>query len=76
VNYQNFSPAVSGAFSTGCAAGCSVSTYSCTVSFPYWSSTTEAFGSNRVWNVDFNDGVVRANTKTASRLVRAVRGGQ
>ena len=75
VNYQNESPAVSPAFNTGCAPGCTVLTCSCTVSSYYWSSSTYAYYPGYAWNVGFDYGFVSYFYKSISYYVRAVRAG-
>jgi hypothetical protein len=76
VNHQNFNPAVSAAFNTGCVAGCTVLTCSCTVASGYWSSASSAFNPSSAWGVGFNDGGVGAVDKSGAFYIRAVRGGQ
>jgi len=75
VNLQNFNPAVDSAFNNSCAAACTVTTCSCTVSSYYWSSSTYAGNTTSAWIVYFFDGGVYATSKTDSYYVRAVRGG-
>jgi hypothetical protein len=75
VNYENFNPAVSAAFDTGCVASCTVLTCSCTVASLYWSSTSRAFSPSGAWFVAFNGGFVNAGDKSVGLFVRAVRGG-
>jgi hypothetical protein len=75
VNYQNVGPAVSPAFNTGCAPGCSVTTCSCTVSDNPWSSTTYAVNPSFAWFVSLLDGHVHAYAETNPFRVRAVRRG-
>jgi len=76
INYENSSPAVSPAFNTNCTYLCTEC--SCTVSLPYWSSTTYApIAAEKAWAVDFYDGRLVPNLKTgpgAVLEVRAVRG--
>jgi hypothetical protein len=72
--YQNANPAVDPVFNTGCAAGCTVTTCSCT-SIGYWSSTTYQEDPTYAWLVYFNDGFVDTGAKLALEFVRAVRGG-
>src|SRR5262245_60214271 len=76
VNYQNFNPAVSPAFNTGCVASCTVLTCSCTATNIYRSYTTEAGFSSAAWCVGFPDGSVFSLVKSISLRVRAVRGGR
>jgi hypothetical protein len=70
-------PAVSAAFNTGCAPGCTVLTCSCTFSSVYWSSTSPADAPALAWNVNFLFGSVNRNyiKATDSYYARAVRGG-
>jgi Protein of unknown function (DUF1566) len=75
VNYQLFNPAVSDAFKTPCAGGSTVLTGSCTVASGYWSSTTNADGSDSAWGVNFFNGLVGFGGKDDGLHVRAVRGG-
>lgn len=75
VNYENVNPSVSPAFDTGCTAGCTVTTCSCTASLVYWSSSTFAYGASGAWGLTFSDGTVFPVSKTARTCVRAVRGG-
>jgi len=78
VNYQNFNPAVSSEFNTGCVPTCTVLTCSCTASAAsdYWSSTTLADSPNDAWGVLFFNGGVNFGNKGGDNLfVRAVRGG-
>ncbi len=77
VNYENTSPAVSPAFDTGCAAGCTVLTCSCTSAGNTWSSSTEAtLGTQtKAWLVDFISGFVITDFKGGNLAVRAVRDG-
>jgi len=74
-NLQNFNPAVSAAFNTGCTPGCTVTTFSCTQSNGYWSSSSHASYPYSSWFVLFSYGYVSADTKTDIAYVRAVRGG-
>jgi hypothetical protein len=69
------SPAVFPIFNTGCSAGCTVLTCSCTVSDAYWSSTTYQLDESSAWTVYFDDGDTYATGKTIQNYVRAVRGG-
>jgi hypothetical protein len=78
MNYENFNPAVSPAFNTGCVAACTVLTCSCTAARGYWSSSTVAIpplGPSDAWLVVFFDGSMIANFKGNERRVRAVRSG-
>jgi hypothetical protein len=80
VNYQNFAPAVSAEFNTGCVAGCTVDACSCTSKTGYWSSTSYAGDTfagrpNLAWFVRSDSGAVGKNGKNLFRRVRAVRGG-
>src|SRR5262245_25379397 len=75
VNYENFGPAVSPAFNTGCAAACTVLTCSCTASAVYWSSTTYDLGPDFAWTVGFGFGNNDPSDKSFSACVLAVRRG-
>ena len=68
-------PAVSPAFDTACAPGCTVLTCACTVSGYYWSSSTLRARLTAGWLVNFSDGYVGGDFKSGSNYVRAVRGG-
>jgi hypothetical protein len=46
-----------------------------TVASNYWSSTTDAYGTDYAWSVYFNYGGVRYHIKSNYYYVRAVRGG-
>jgi hypothetical protein len=74
-NFQNSDPTVSAVFNTACATDCTVTSCSCTQSDDYWSSTTYQPNPGGAWFVDFFDGFVNSNAKTARSYVRAVRGG-
>jgi hypothetical protein len=74
VDYENADPAVSAAFNTGCASGCSVTTCSCTASF-YWSSTTNPFAPEAAAGMGFTAGFSVTGLKSLTFGVRAVRGG-
>ena len=71
----NAVPAVPAAFNTGCTAGCTVTTCSCTRSSYYWSSSTNRSNPDAAWYVDFDGGNAFNGGKTYGRYVRAVRGG-
>jgi hypothetical protein len=75
VNYENFIPAVSSAFNTGCVASCSVTSCSCTAASFYWSSSTDAIFPSSAWGVRFGFGDVIGDDKSNNFFVRAVRGG-
>ena len=81
VNFENVFPAVSPAFHTGCVAGCTVLTCSCTVMTTaphppeYWSSTSRINDLFGVWTVRFIDGIGGIKAKGDTIYVRAVRGG-
>jgi hypothetical protein len=75
INYGAVLPAVEAVFNTGCAAGCTVTTCSCTQSYDYWSSTTYEKDPSFAWFVLFYDGIVYGYSKSGSYYVRAVRGG-
>ena len=75
VDAGRYNPAVDPAFNTGCTAGCTELTCSCTASNYYWSSTTFANSPTLAWYVDFYYGYVYGNYKVSNNYVRAVRGG-
>ena len=76
VNYGAELPAVSSEFNTGCIAGCTVTSCSCTQTAGfYWSSTTEPLGPSYAWSVRFADGAVDTRSKANNYNLRAVRGG-
>ena len=77
VNYEvnaNVTPAVSPTFNTGCTAGATVLTGSCTAASNHWSSTTLANSPSVAWIVDFTGDVGAANKFNPARI-RAVRSG-
>jgi uncharacterized protein DUF1566/dockerin type I repeat protein len=74
VDYGTASPSVSTAFDTGCTAGCTVTSCSCTAASPHWCSTTLASSPVSAWFVDFIIGNVSADFKATFHSVRAVRG--
>jgi hypothetical protein len=66
------------AFQSGCSAGCSASTCSCTGEYAastYWSASTSAQSAGAAWSVTFSSGTVEPFVKTAAFAVRGVRGG-
>ena len=72
----NGHPAVPAVFNTGCTAGCTVTTCSCTpADIGTWSSSTYQNGPNYAWGVYFPDGTVYGSSKTSNFFVRAVRSG-
>ena len=76
VNYGQIFPAVSSEFSTGCSAGCSAMSCSCTQSDRnYWSSSTYQGAPNSAWDLDFGGGFLGAGNRITYYYVRAVRGG-
>jgi hypothetical protein len=76
VNYGATLPATSPAFHTGCVAGCTVTTCSCTANGPYWTSTTRVIQLEAAWGVGFDSGHPAISVKDEDLLnVRAVRGG-
>jgi hypothetical protein len=75
LNLETFNPAVSPAFNTDCAAGCTVTTCSCTPAASFWSSSAVASTPDSAWRVSFFDGFVVMILKDFSLRVRAVRGG-
>jgi len=80
VNYGVAAPKVAAPFNTACAAGCTVTTCSCT-SFAdfkgrYWSGTASLESPAFAYLVDFADGASFKDHKpSASLAVRGVRGG-
>ena len=78
-NLQNFHPAVSAAFNTGCTPGCTATSCSCTQSSYsgsiYWSSSSNAGYLLYAWGVDFYYGGGNDGHKAYYGYVRAVRGG-
>ena len=78
MNLGTNDPAVSPAFDTACADGCTVLTCSCTATTfdrVYWTSTASVGFPPWAWRVDFNSGDVISASKGSSFYVRAVRGG-
>ena len=75
LNLENFSPAVSAEFDTGCVEACTVDTCSCTAATDYWSSTSGADFPFNAWGVGFLNGGVFFGSKFGDFRVRAVRGG-
>jgi hypothetical protein len=75
-NYEHANPSVSSAFNTGCVAGCTVLTCSCTASSAfYWSSTTSPGVPMNALGVHFSPFNVVHFEKSNPAFVRAVRGG-
>ncbi len=74
-DFGRVGPSVDPAFDSGCTAGCSVFTCSCTRSNFYWSSTTYENSPDFAWGVYFGDGFVDEGGKSLTHYVRAVRGG-
>lgn len=72
-------PLIDAAFNgASCGSACTDVTSaacSCTKSNSYWSASTYAAHSDDAWDVNFGDGAVIADVKTAFAYVRAVRGG-
>jgi hypothetical protein len=75
VNYQNAAPMTSTPFHSGCVAGATVLTGSCTVSTAYWSSTTWRRSTGMAWGASFYEGLLTPSDKSSGLRVRAVRGG-
>ena len=76
IDYGTVNPAVSSAFNSGCAPGCTVTTCSCTRSASYWPSTSSQSSPTLAWTVFFGSGLVGNSTKSTSTFfARAVRGG-
>jgi hypothetical protein len=74
------SPAISAAFTTGCASGCTVLTCSCTGPDYYWSSTSSVRSPNAAWIASFGVGLIggghgKGGGVSNPHLVRAVRAG-
>ena len=63
---------------TGCGFGsaCIDPVFGPTEPFLYFSSSTVAGNTTRVWNIFFNDGPVALSNKLSANFARAVRGGQ
>lgn len=74
-NFEGSAPFTFSAFHTGCTAGASVTSGSCTQSFNYWSSSTTQSVPSAAWGVSFGGGGTGAFTKTVGCDVRAVRSG-
>jgi len=69
-------PCVPHAFDSGCAAGCTASSCSCTQASFYWSATSLAVYAQGAWEVYFYDGsLLNFSDKSYPEYVRAVRGG-
>lgn len=75
LNLTEIEPAISSVFDTGCIAGCTVTTCSCTAPFDYWTSSSYKGNPEFAWAVGFLVGGISAPAKTEAKLVRAVRGG-
>jgi hypothetical protein len=78
MNLGTNDPAVTAAFDTDCASGCTVLTCSCTATTfdrIYWTSTASVGYAPYAWRVDFNSGDVISAGKGNGFYVRAVRGG-
>jgi hypothetical protein len=75
LNIGAVSPATFSEFDSGCMAGCTVLTCSCTQLSVYWSSSTYQAVALNAWVVSFSDGDTSAALKPNSRSVRAVRAG-
>jgi len=63
VDYSTFDPAISSVFQN-------------TISYRYWSSTTNASRINHAWRIYFGDGNTDKNSKSNRYYVRCVRSGQ
>jgi Protein of unknown function (DUF1566) len=74
VDYQNSAPAVASEFNTACTPGCGMGACSCTEPSNLWTSTTFMADSTLAWWVDFANGFVGTDAKTAAWHARAVRG--
>jgi hypothetical protein len=75
VDFARNQPSVDVKFNTGCVAGCSVLTCSCTLSAGYWSSTTVEYYPTFAWDLFFDFGAPDVADKTQVAYVRSVRGG-
>ena len=64
---------VPSAFNTGCTAGCTIFSCSCTQAEAYWTSSTYQNNPQLAWFVYFVGGSVNAAYKTENIYVRAVR---
>jgi hypothetical protein len=71
---QRANPSVSPAFNN-CPPGTTILSGSCTASAVYWTSTTLARDPRFGLGVSFADGLIAEPSKSATRRVRAVRGG-
>lgn len=71
VVYSPAIPTVDPAFDDQCRAGCMAC--SCTRSFSYWSSSTDASNTMQAWTVAFGGGNVDPMNKASMLAVRAVR---
>lgn len=67
------SPIVPAEFNSGCIAGCSNTTCSCTDPVTYWTSTTYALYPSSAWTVRFGPVNANADPKGGAAAVRAVR---
>jgi hypothetical protein len=74
INYQNFGPSVASEFNSACMPGCSMAACSCTEASSLWTSTTFMADPTLAWWVDFANGFVGNDLKTAPWHARAVRG--
>jgi len=74
VDYERMAPSVDPVFETGCTPGCTVPGCSCTEPAPVWTSTSFTTDPNYAWTVDFANGFVGNDLKTALWHGRAVRG--
>jgi len=75
VDYSQYQPAAPDAFDDDCTPQCTVLTCSCSTSFTYWSSTTNAGGPGEAWYELYRRGDVSTLSKYGTNVVRAVRGG-
>ncbi len=76
IYYETINPSIDPVFDTGCVAGCTVTTCSCTGASSTWSATSAAVFTNLAITVTFSDGSVTNRRKRLFSLhVRAVRGG-
>ena len=75
LDLERISPSVDPVFNTACAPGCTVTSCSCTVPSPYWSSSSFAGIPPHAWLVEFLIGNVGSSDKGNGGFVRAVRGG-
>jgi len=74
-NLGALNPSTFAVFNSGCTAGCTVTTCSCTVSGYYWTSSSYESDPSFAWTPSFYNGGVSDDYKENYEYVRAVRGG-